>query len=142
MTDLCTHDDVQFMGAYSLVGGYVCQNCGFNINPVVLHYVRDHPHVMTMQVGPFTDWDVQKEYLASLTEYYFDNYEKSMHQSPHWEREPTKEMLEDEEKSLVLCGQHAWQRDVVADIITFVLGGEGKLRGSRPDEFTGKFPLK
>jgi len=137
--DLCKHEDVEFLGMFSLVGSYHCVDCGYEITPVVLHYIRAHPHIMLRQVGPFTKWDEEKKTLNYLTEQYFEYYGKSLYQPPHWDHEPTKEEQEAEEKILVECEQHGWQAEVFADIICWILGREEKYLGSVPDEFTEAF---
>lgn len=136
---LCKHNDVQFYGMYSMVGDYHCVDCGYKIDPIVLHYIRAHPHIMLQQVGPFTDWEKARETLNYLLDKYFEYYGKSLYQPPHWDHEPTEEEHEAEEKIRIECEQHGWAAEVYADIIAWITGRGGKYLGSVPDEFTEAF---
>lgn len=41
----CTHDNVTFVGLYSLIGNYHCNDCGEVIEPVIYHQMKKMPHV-------------------------------------------------------------------------------------------------
>ena len=130
--ELCTHENCVFEGMYSLVGHMRCENCGFQICPIVHSWVSGTHNVIFEQVGGFTDWKRQCENVGKLTKLWFENYEKSLMQSPHWTQEPTPEMIEQERKWEHEAMQHDWQCQVYADMISYILGGEPKLRSSRP----------
>ena len=41
----CPHENVQFIGIFSIMGSYVCQDCGETIDPVIYHRMKGHPHI-------------------------------------------------------------------------------------------------
>ena len=41
----CKHGVVQFIGQFSMIGGYVCSQCGVNIVPFVYHKMRGYDHI-------------------------------------------------------------------------------------------------
>jgi len=57
----CPHKNVQFIGMYSLVGNYICQDCGEKIPPVVYHRMMGHPHVDANGCGN-AECDLHAEY--------------------------------------------------------------------------------
>ncbi len=43
-TEMCTHENYQFVGMYSLIGNYHCLDCGEIIEPVEFHRLKGLPH--------------------------------------------------------------------------------------------------
>ena len=41
----CLHKHTQFVGMYSMVGTYYCEDCGTEIEPLELHWLQGQPHV-------------------------------------------------------------------------------------------------
>ncbi len=41
----CTHENVQFIGLYSMIGNYHCEDCGAIIEPVEYHRTHGMPHI-------------------------------------------------------------------------------------------------
>ena len=58
----CKHNNTQFLGAFSMVGGYQCVDCNFKVDPVIEHMRKGQPHIY------FNDnhKQVLKDYLSRL----------------------------------------------------------------------------
>jgi len=41
----CEHNNVQFIGVYSLIGCYHCEDCGEKIDPVEYHKMKGDLHI-------------------------------------------------------------------------------------------------
>lgn len=42
----CNHENVRFEGLFSMIGGYVCQNCQLKIEPFVYHKMIGIDHIL------------------------------------------------------------------------------------------------
>lgn len=41
----CKHLNTRFGGTFSLLGKYVCEDCGFGVDPVIEHKRKGYPHI-------------------------------------------------------------------------------------------------
>jgi len=119
----CQHADCQFIGVHSLIGEYVCCDCGFKIEPLVFHFVNGYPHVHLNQIGPFTDHKEQKSILDHCLKKYWESWEKACYQGPHFDHEPTQQELEQEDKWELEASNYWWLKDQYSNLITFLLKG-------------------
>lgn len=42
----CEHNTAYFCGDFSMVGNYYCAKCDTQIDPVVYHAIKGHPHYL------------------------------------------------------------------------------------------------
>ena len=41
----CFHDNVEFIGLYSLIGNYFCKNCKEKLEPQIYHRMKGQPTI-------------------------------------------------------------------------------------------------
>ncbi len=46
LLNICEHKNVRFEGMFSMIGSYVCQDCGLKIEPFVLNALENRPHIL------------------------------------------------------------------------------------------------
>lgn len=56
----CTHDNVTFIGLYSLIGNYHCNDCGEKIEPVKYHQMKKMPHVRLDENNQIISKEIKK----------------------------------------------------------------------------------
>lgn len=76
----CNHDNVSFMGQFSMIGGYVCDTCKITIDSVVYHIITNQPHVLfetdkTEELKKYIDQldEIQKEILGKFISKKYQN---------------------------------------------------------------------
>ena len=69
----CKHNRVEWVGYFSMLGDYVCRNCGLTIDPVVYHAMKNQPHVLFYKDRV----DELKKYIEELDK----DQQKLYHQS-------------------------------------------------------------
>ena len=117
----CEHKNCSFHGMYSLVGTYKCDDCGFEIEPVIYHYINGMPHMYHEQIGHSSNWDNNKTALNHCLEKFWEAMSKSGYQPPHWDHEPTEAELEQEEKWEAECENYSWLKDWYVRLIFILL---------------------